>query len=285
MSLEAEIATTLTSGIASLQPILDRYGLWALFVACLVEGFGIPLPGQTLLIACALLAAAGKLDLTAVLLVAWTATQLGDIIGYLIGRYGLQGVLKRAANHRERLAKVEQAFARWGIGLLLVARFLDGLRQTSNIAAGALADALVAFSRRHHPRHQSLGRNLRLRGLRLAARLSPHHRSPRSAATLCADLDDAVDRHADLVHYQSAADPALTSSYPTGSADAKTGLSRRQHRQLMSSIIEARGGRSDAPSLRELPTDELAPATNLILLVIDGLGADWLAERSPDGIS
>lgn len=139
MSLEAEVATTLTSGIASLQPILDRYGLWALFVACLVEGFGIPLPGQTLLIACALLAASGKLDLTAVIIVAWTATQLGDIIGYLIGRYGLQGVLKRAARQRERLMKAEAAFARWGIGLLVVARFLDGLRQTSNIAAGALA--------------------------------------------------------------------------------------------------------------------------------------------------
>ncbi len=139
MSIEAEIANTLTSGIAGLQPILDRYGLWALFVACLAEGFGIPLPGQTLLIACALLAASGKLDLTAVILVAWTATQLGDIIGYLIGRYGLQGVLKRAAKQRERLVKAEAAFARWGIGLLMVARFLDGLRQTSNIAAGALA--------------------------------------------------------------------------------------------------------------------------------------------------
>ncbi|MFB1487028.1 MULTISPECIES: alkaline phosphatase family protein [unclassified Thiocapsa] len=53
---------------------------------------------------------------------------------------------------------------------------------------------------------------------------------------------------------------------------------------LMSSIIQARGGRSDAPRLRDLPTDELAQATNLILLVIDGLGADWLDRQSPDGI-
>jgi hypothetical protein len=53
---------------------------------------------------------------------------------------------------------------------------------------------------------------------------------------------------------------------------------------LMSSIIEARGGRSDTPILRELPPDELAPATNVILLVIDGLGAKWLADRSANGI-
>ncbi len=53
---------------------------------------------------------------------------------------------------------------------------------------------------------------------------------------------------------------------------------------LMSSIIQARGGRSETPGLRELATDELAQATNLILLVIDGLGADWLAARSPNGL-
>jgi hypothetical protein len=53
---------------------------------------------------------------------------------------------------------------------------------------------------------------------------------------------------------------------------------------LMSSLIQARGGRSDHPSLRDLPPDELAGATNLMLLVIDGLGADWLATHSPDGI-
>lgn len=53
---------------------------------------------------------------------------------------------------------------------------------------------------------------------------------------------------------------------------------------LMSSIIQARGGRSETPGLRELAPDELAPATNLILLVIDGLGAEWLAARSPNGL-
>ena len=53
---------------------------------------------------------------------------------------------------------------------------------------------------------------------------------------------------------------------------------------LMSSIIQARGGRSSYPALDALPVDDLARATNLILLVIDGLGADWLARHSPNGI-
>ena len=53
---------------------------------------------------------------------------------------------------------------------------------------------------------------------------------------------------------------------------------------LMSSIIQARGGRSENAALELLSVAELSPATNIILLVIDGLGADWLARHSPDGI-
>lgn len=44
-------------------------------------GFGIPLPGETLLIAWAVITAGGQLDLASVLIVAWLGTQLGDIIG------------------------------------------------------------------------------------------------------------------------------------------------------------------------------------------------------------
>lgn len=53
---------------------------------------------------------------------------------------------------------------------------------------------------------------------------------------------------------------------------------------LMASIIQARGGRSDYSQLSLMPAGELARATNILLLVIDGLGADWLAEHSPQGI-
>lgn len=53
---------------------------------------------------------------------------------------------------------------------------------------------------------------------------------------------------------------------------------------LMSSIIQGRGGASDHPPLRGLPLGDIWAATNCILLVVDGLGADWLATRSPSGI-
>ncbi|MBK1645689.1 phosphodiesterase [Thiocapsa imhoffii] len=53
---------------------------------------------------------------------------------------------------------------------------------------------------------------------------------------------------------------------------------------LMSSLIQARGGHSDAPGLSTLPPRALEQTTNLVLFVIDGLGADWLARSSPRGL-
>jgi hypothetical protein len=53
---------------------------------------------------------------------------------------------------------------------------------------------------------------------------------------------------------------------------------------LMASLLRARGGDSAYRSLRLLPPEAIAGHTNLVLLVIDGLGADWLARRSPAGI-
>ncbi|PQJ95930.1 alkaline phosphatase family protein [Chromatium okenii] len=53
---------------------------------------------------------------------------------------------------------------------------------------------------------------------------------------------------------------------------------------LMHSIIHARGGYSDVPTLNAVPVDTLAHAKNLILLVIDGLGAHWLAHHAPHGM-
>jgi hypothetical protein len=53
---------------------------------------------------------------------------------------------------------------------------------------------------------------------------------------------------------------------------------------LMSSIIRARGGGPDYPPLRLLPPEDIVDTTNVVLLVVDGLGADWLGRRLPDGL-
>lgn len=53
---------------------------------------------------------------------------------------------------------------------------------------------------------------------------------------------------------------------------------------LMATILRARGGDSPHASLGLLPPSDVERHTNLVLLAIDGLGADWLARRSPRGM-
>lgn len=126
----------LEHALAEAQPLLARWGVLAVFAAIFVEGMGIPAPGQTLLIAGALLAAKGEGSLAGVLGAAFAGSALGPLAGWAIGRFGGRAPLERMAG--ARLDRVESLFAKWGGALVGFGRFVDGLRQLSGIAAGAL---------------------------------------------------------------------------------------------------------------------------------------------------
>ena len=128
----------LEQAVARVQPVLDRYGYLVVFLTILVEGVGIPAPGQTLLIAASLSAAHGNLNLVWVLIWACLAAGLGNSLGYLLGRWGGRRLLARFKVRGDRLARLEEKFRRYGGGLVLVARFFDGLRQLNGIVAGML---------------------------------------------------------------------------------------------------------------------------------------------------
>jgi len=122
---------------------VGTYGYAAVAAGLLLEHFGLPLPGETLLIAAALLAAQGSLDIVPLLALAWAAATLGNMIGYAIGRYGGQRLVLtyggRVGITPARLARVEQFFDRYGDYVLIGARFIVLLRQLSGIAAGTLS--------------------------------------------------------------------------------------------------------------------------------------------------
>lgn len=124
----------------TLAPTLDRYGYAAIVALVGLEGVGIPLPGQLILIAGGIYAASGHLTLLPVLIVGLLAAVGGDNAGYAIGRYGGRGLVLRFGPYvflnRERLAKTERFFARRGHLVVSIGRFIDGLRQASGIAAG-----------------------------------------------------------------------------------------------------------------------------------------------------
>jgi len=124
--------------LARVQPLLERYGYGAAFAAVMVEGMGIPTPGQTLLMAGALEAAAGRMNIALLVFLVITAATVGNSIGYAIGRWGGRVVLDKLKVNPQRQQHLDDLFKRRGGMVILLARFLDGLRQLNGIVAGVL---------------------------------------------------------------------------------------------------------------------------------------------------
>lgn len=125
--------------LAHLGPVL-RHGYLAVGGLVLLEDFGIPVPGETILIAAALYAGAGRLNIAVVALVALVAAITGDNIGYAVGRLGGRRLVLRFGRYvlltEQRLTTAEGFFARHGGKVVAVARFVEGLRQANGIVAG-----------------------------------------------------------------------------------------------------------------------------------------------------
>jgi len=124
----------------SLAGPLEHYGIWAILLFVLVEDFGIPEPGETVLIAGAIFAGSGELNVVAVGVVGFCAAVVGDNIGYGIGRFGGRRIVDRWGKYvfltPERLDKAERFFDRQGAKIITIARFIEGLRQVNGIIAG-----------------------------------------------------------------------------------------------------------------------------------------------------
>ncbi|OBK93460.1 alkaline phosphatase [Mycobacterium asiaticum] len=124
----------------SFAPALDRYGYAAVVLLVGLEGIGIPLPGQIILIAAGIYAGAGELSLALVLIAGLLAAVCGDNSGYAIGRFGGRALVLRFGRYvfltEKRLAATERFFGRRGVFVVLIGRFVDGLRQASGIVCG-----------------------------------------------------------------------------------------------------------------------------------------------------
>jgi membrane protein DedA with SNARE-associated domain len=118
------------------------YGYLAVFLGIFFEDFGLPTPGETMLIAGAVLASHGSLNIYWLLLIAWAGAVTGDSIGFLIGAKGGNKLLTRYGSRigitEQRLQKVETFFQRYGDIVVVFARFFVILRQFNGIVAGTL---------------------------------------------------------------------------------------------------------------------------------------------------
>jgi membrane protein DedA with SNARE-associated domain len=126
--------------LATLAPLLDHWGYLAVGFLIFIEDFGVPAPGETVLIAASVYAGAGRLNIVAVAIVGLVAAVLGDNTGYAIGRFGGRALVLRFGRYvrltEERLARAESFSTRHGGKIVVVARFVEGLRQANGIVAG-----------------------------------------------------------------------------------------------------------------------------------------------------
>ncbi|HUZ10574.1 MAG TPA: DedA family protein [Acidimicrobiales bacterium] len=121
--------------------LLQTYGYLAVFLAVAAESFGVPLPGETILIAAALYAGhSHRLDIVWVVVVASAAAIIGDNIGYLVGRVGGYRLLRRYGRYvRMDEAKIKVGrylFHRHGGKVVLFGRFVSVLRTYAAFLAG-----------------------------------------------------------------------------------------------------------------------------------------------------
>lgn len=121
----------------------------AVFVTILLESFGLPLPGESALIAASAAAGAGATRLPFVFLAAWAGAVIGDNIGYVIGRrYGQSLVARyggRVGLTPERYARVEAVARKYGAVMVVFARFFVVLRQFNGLVAGSTGMPWVRF--------------------------------------------------------------------------------------------------------------------------------------------
>ena len=126
---------------AWLTDLFARYGYFVVFFGILLENAGVPVPGETILLAGAALARFGHLSLPWVIVVAIVGAVVGDNIGFLIGRRGGRVLIERHGSRlgltSARLAQFDAFFTKHGAKTVFIARFVTGLRVVAAVLAGA----------------------------------------------------------------------------------------------------------------------------------------------------
>jgi membrane protein DedA with SNARE-associated domain len=122
--------------------LVSHYGYLALALTVGLESLGLPVPGETALIAASVFAGTTHgLRLSAIVVVAAGAAILGDQVGFAIGRTGgarlLSRIADRSPRRRARVMRIRQIARRGGGRLVILGRFISVVRTYIAILAGA----------------------------------------------------------------------------------------------------------------------------------------------------
>lgn len=125
----------------TLLQLFKDYGYWIVFFGVMLENAGLPVPGETILLAAGFFASEGHFALPMVMLIATAGAVLGDNCGYWIGHRVGRGVLIKYGRFvlltETRFRSMEKYFTKHGDKTVLVARFITGFRVFTALFAGA----------------------------------------------------------------------------------------------------------------------------------------------------
>jgi membrane protein DedA with SNARE-associated domain len=142
-------ATQIPGFIKSLEPLITHYGYLGVGGLIFAEDFGLPVPGETVLIAAAFYAGFGKLNIVLIILIGILAGILGDNTGFAIGKFGGHPLIEKIGKYvfltPARIKKIEDLFKRQGPKIVVIARFVEGLRQANGIIAGLSGMRWLSF--------------------------------------------------------------------------------------------------------------------------------------------
>ena len=120
--------------------LVHHYGLLALFLSVMLESLGAPLPGESAILLMATAAGEGNYNIYTVFLAAATASSLGNTMGFLIGRKTSRETIiwlgSKVWLSEAKVVKTERFMQKYGVFMVLISRFLVGLRQLNGIVAG-----------------------------------------------------------------------------------------------------------------------------------------------------
>jgi len=127
---------------SSLIRLIQVHGPLVISVVVALESAGVPLPGETILVAAALLAAAtNQIDIAVVVAAAAAGAIVGDAIGYTVGRRFGMPLLRKYGRYirldENRLLIGRYLFFRYGSAVVFFGRFIAVLRMFAALLAGA----------------------------------------------------------------------------------------------------------------------------------------------------
>ena len=128
--------------VHELESLFRDYGYWAIFLGVMLESIGLPLPGESLMIAAAIYAATThQLDIFTLVPIAAAGAICGDQIGYFVGRWiGYRYLAewgRKIGLTQDRLDLGRFLFRRYGAEVVFFGRFVALLRTFAALLAGA----------------------------------------------------------------------------------------------------------------------------------------------------